>query len=176
MAIIDDAGLLCLIVDSGADHRIEGRTRLQKIAYFCQYLDWDIGDYRLHYYGPFSFALTDTAKTAESAGLVEQSGDAPHTFSLTEEGSKFLQKFEEDVCDPGKVADTRSLVTRLSRWSKEELELAATIDFVDRNGPAIRKDDLLDKVGKIKGNFSTDSVRSAHRKWTGLRKSLPGPA
>ncbi len=176
MAITDDVGLLCLIIHGGRDHQIAGRTKLQKIAYFCQYLDWDIGDYRLHYYGPFSFALTDTAKTAESAGLVEQSSNTPHTFSLTKEGIKFLEKFEKDVCDHAKVKSTQNLVMSLADWSKEDLELAATIDFVERNSPDIEKNDLLDKVHKIKGNFSTDSIKNAHRNWTRLKRSLPKPA
>ncbi len=173
MAIIDDVGLLCLIIDGGKNHQIAGRTKLQKIAYFCQYLDWDINGYQLHYYGPFSFALADTAKTAESVGLVEQSSNTPHTFSLTDKGINLIEKFEKDVCDPAKVKKTRNLVTNLSNWNKEELELAATIDFVKRNSPDIKDADLLDKVHAIKENFSTDSIKNARKKWIKLKVTLP---
>lgn len=173
MAIVDDVGLLCLIIGGGENHKIIGRTKLQKIAYFCQYLDWDITDYRLHYYGPFSFALAETIKTAESVGLVTQSSETPYSFSLADKGGKLVEKFAKNVCDPNKVRETRKVVENLSRWSKKDLELAATIDFVKRNTPAIEKTALLDKVGTIKENFSTDEIKNAHGKWIKLKKLLP---
>ena len=64
MTLINDVGLLCMAIDGSKDRQIVGRTKLQKMIYFCQYLDWDIRDYRLHYYGPFSFTFANTVKTA----------------------------------------------------------------------------------------------------------------
>jgi len=126
LAIVDDVGFLCLTIDSGEDHEIVGRTKLQKIVYFCQYLGWDIDDYMLHYYGPFSFGLVSTIKNAENAELINQGDAPPYTFSLTNPGIEFLERFETNVCDPDKVEHTRSLVEYLSDWDKDELEIAAT--------------------------------------------------
>lgn len=175
MAIVDDVGLLCLIIDGSDGHEIAGRTRLQKIAYFCRRLGWDIRDYKLHYYGPFSFALADTVETAESVGLIRQSSDVPHLFSLTGEGSGLVRRFKEGAGDARKVEDTQALARRLSGWDARELELAATIDFVQKNEQNLEKAELLDKVGRIKENFSPDQILDAYGKWKGLMGSIrPG--
>jgi len=172
MAVVDDVGLLCLAVDSGENNQIIGRTKLQKIVYFCQYLGWDINDYQLHYYGPFSFGLTDIIKTAEDGGLVTQTDGPPYTFNLTGEGTEFLETFESSVCDAAKVRATRNLVSYLSTWSKEELELAATIDFVKTSVSRIGRDDLLAKVGTIKDNFRPATIAAAYDRWIELKRRL----
>ncbi len=172
MAIIDDVGLLCLMIDGNANKEIIGRTRLQKIGYFCRYLDWNIRDYRLHYYGPFSLALADTVETAESIKLISQSADTPHRLRLTGKGEDLVRKFEDNVCDPTKVKKTRDLVKLLSGWEIKELELAATIDFVGRNERDLAKAKLLDKVGMIKKNFSPKQIQDAYKKWKEIMASI----
>ncbi|MCY4490141.1 MAG: hypothetical protein OXC46_01595, partial [Thaumarchaeota archaeon] len=138
---------------------------LQKIAYFCKYLGWNVGYYQLDYYGPFSGDLTDTIKTAENIGLIKQ-GDSPlHTFELTDEGRDFMKKFIENFCDSKKVKNIRKLVSSLSNWGKGEIEIATTIDFVKRNSPDLKKNDLLDKVGRIRENFKPSDIKNAHEKW-----------
>ena len=172
MEILDRVGLLCMIVHGGSDCKVRGRTVLQKIGYFCRYLDWDVGRYRLHYYGPFSFELTSTIQTAESAGLVRQGDDAPHTFELTEEGRRVMRQFAENVCDRAKAANTRSLVQYLSDWTKRDLELAATLDYVHVNTAGINEKDLIEKVHIIKTAFSKHDIKSAHKKWAHLRDKI----
>ncbi len=172
MTLINDVGLLCMAIDGSKDKKIVGRTKLQKMIYFCQYLDWDIRDYRLHYYGPFSFTFANTVKTAEGAKWIEQSKGSPYTFNLTEDGRTLVKKFEKTICDSEKTAKTRKLVAHLSDWSKEELELAATIDFVHKNNPRLYRAQLLEKVCEIKANYGSDRICSAYEKWTKLKKSL----
>ncbi len=161
-------GLLCMSIDSGNDHRITGRTRLQKTIYFCKYLGWGINDYRLHYYGPFSPTLTNITEMAESNGLVVQT-EAPHVFTLTEKGEDLMRKFMENICDLERAKRTQKLVKYLSGWSSKELEVAATIDYVNANSSDMDTDGLLDKVHRIKPNFSQDHIRKAYDKWTGLK-------
>ena len=169
MTVIDDVGLLCLAIHSGNDHEIIGRTKLQKMIYFCQYLGWDVSDYKLHYYGPFSFGLVDTIKTAESSEFIDQGNAQPYTFSLTDDGNAFLEKFETRVCDTDKVADTREFIQYLSDWTKEELELAATLDFVSQSNPNITPANLITKVGIIKENFDQEDIADAYHKLLELR-------
>ena len=165
MELIDRIGLLCVIIDSGNEHKIVGRTMLQKIAYFCKYLGWNVGHYQLHYYGPFSYDLTDTIKTAENAELIIQGIGSPHTFELTDEGRDVMKKFIENFRDSKKVKKIRKLVSSLSDWKKGEIELAATIDFVKRNSSDLKKNELLEKVGRIKENFEPSDIKNAHEKW-----------
>ncbi len=172
MTVVDDIGLLCLTIDAGENHQIIGRTKLQKMVYFCQYLGWDIRDYKLHYYGPFSFGLADIVNTAENLKLIHQGDASPYMFDITDDGNEFLDKFVTKVCDVAKVNKTRNLIQFLSSWTKEELELAATIDFVSKNNPGITRTKLIDKVGNIKENFSSVDITDAHSKWLDLKKYL----
>src|SRR2546430_11897246 len=142
---------------------ITGRTKLQKIIYFSKYLDWNVGEYRLHYYGPFSFDLADTLRTAKDANLVkENEASLPYEYNLTESGRDFLKKFLQKVCDNNKAERTRNLFQQLSEWSKENLELAATIDYVYSNKPRVSKASLLEKVQRIKENYSPSSIQNAY--------------
>ena len=172
MMLVDRVGLLCMIINGGKGHKIVGRTMLQKMTYFCRYLGWDVGHYQLHYYGPFSFELTDTIKTAESVELIKQSGDAPHTFELTDKGQDVMNQFTKNVCDPKKVTNTCALIEYLSDWGKKEIELATTIDFVHSDIPDIKKNDLIDKVHVIKENFKISEIQKAYDKWLKLKKNI----
>ena len=172
MGMLDRVGLLCMIVDGGNNHEIIGRTMLQKIAYFCKYLEWDVGYYQLHYYGPFSFQLTNTIQIAENIKLIEQGNETPHLFRLTDKGKRTVDKFTENICDPIKVKNTRTLISQLSKWEKKEIELVATIDFVNTNTPHIKKEELIGKVHIIKSNFRRTQVQKAHDKWKHLMNSI----
>ena len=170
MDLVYRVGLLCMIIDGGKDHQVTGRIRLQKITYFCKYLGWNVGHYQLHYYGPFSFELTDTIQTAESVKLIKQKNTVQCTFELTDKGQQVMNRFTENVCDTTKVENTRRLITHLSSWSTKEIELVTTIDFVDANTPNIKKNDLIDKVHKIKDNFTSIQIKKAYDKWIELKK------
>lgn len=169
---VDDMGLLCLLIDGSPNETMVGRTRLQKTAYFCRYKGWNIRDYRLHHYGPFSIALTDMADTAESMQLINRDDKTPNKFTITENGKTLLKRFEEDICDNKKIKVTRELVKLLSSWETKDLELVATIDFVSENNSNITKIDLIDKVRLIKTNYTPAQIKNAHEKWTVLKKSL----
>ena len=173
-AMVNNVGLLCLIIDSGEGSVVSGRVRLQKAAYFCQYLGWPLRDYRLHYYGPYSQTLAETVVDAESAGLIRQSGRDPRRFSLTDAGREVLNLFIDKVCDRDKVDRTRRLARSLSVWPRTDLELAATIDYV-ASGSSLSKDDLLDKVRSIKPAHRKDSIAGAHAAWKKLVRDMDIP-
>ena len=173
-AMVNNVGLLCLIIDSGEGSVVSGRVRLQKAAYFCQYLGWPLRDYRLHYYGPYSQALAETVVDAESAGLIRQSEGYPRRFSLTDAGREVLNLFVDKVCDKDKVDRTRRLARLLSAWPRADLELAATIDYV-ANGSRLSKGDLLDKVRSIKPAHRKDSIAGAYAAWKKLVRDMDIP-
>lgn len=171
-SLIDNVGLLCMIVNGGQSNKIVGRTKLQKISYFCRYLGWDVEDYRLHYYGPFSSKLASVLNEAKSANLITESGGMPYEYEISNNGQVFLAKFIDKVCNHEKVSNTQTLIKELSGWSKDNLELAATIDFVYRNNPKLSKIKLLDKVAEIKENFSRHSIENAYEHWQKLKNRL----
>ncbi len=173
-SLVNDLGLACLAIDSGDQHIISGRTKLQKMIYFSKYLGWDIGKYQLHYYGPFSFGLADTIQVAKNSDLIDEKSPArgPYNYSLKESGKEFLETFLKEICDKKKVKTTKKLFNYLSNWSKEDLELTATIDFIYKNDPQLGKPALLEKVGLVKENFSSESIKTAHSKWVELKKEI----
>ena len=166
-ALVNNVGLLCLIIDGSDGEAARGRVHLQKVAYFCQYLGWSLRDYRLYRYQPFSQTLADTVADAESGGVIIGDDKEPRTFHLTDYGREITGLFVENVCDRDKVDKTRRLAQQLSYWSSEELELAATIDYV-ANGSCMTKSALLDKVGTIRPAYTRDKIEQVHSKWRRL--------
>lgn len=165
-ALLDNISLLFLIID-GSNGKVAGdEISLQKLAYFCQYLGWSLRDYRLRQYGPFSQTLAATITDVRSGGAISGDYGEPCSFQLTDYGREAMELFE-NACDRDKIDRTRRLVRRLSGWSPEELELAATIDYV-ANGSRMTKAGVLDKVGVIKPTYTKDKIAQAHSMWRRL--------
>jgi len=162
--------LLCLAIQEGRDREV-GRTKLQKMIYFAdRYLDWDVGDYDLHYYGPYSQNLAATLKTARGELIDETEPQfGPYEYDLTQQGNQFVEEFENNVCDETKTQRTRELFRELSQWSKENLELAATLDYVNNNIPGIQRDALIEQVHTIKENYSPESIEHAYELWSNCK-------
>ena len=167
LSLVENTGLLCLAIQNGANNEV-GRTKLQKMIYFAnRYLAWgDINDFKLHFYGPYSRNLAKTIRTARNSELINEKSHAigPYEYDLTADGSKFLKGFIENVCDKTKTENTQKSFQELSTWSKDELELAATLDFVNMNTPGIKETALIDKVSIIKDNFSREYIESSYAK------------
>ncbi|QUC64403.1 hypothetical protein NsoK4_08235 [Nitrosopumilus sp. K4] len=169
--LLESMGLLCLAIQNSGDNDV-GRTKLQKMVYFAdRYLGWDVGDYDLHYYGPYSRNLATTLKTVRGELIDEtRPGFGSYQYDLTQSGTTFVDEFVENVCDDEKTRLTRELFTELSVWSKDNLELAATIDYVKNNIPDISRDDLLAKVGIIKENFAPEQIEHAYELWSNWKQ------
>ena len=172
--MVNNVGMLCLIIDSAKGSVVRGSIRLQKAAYFCQYLGWPRLDYRLDFYGPSSLALAETVADAESAGLIRQDRGNISRFSLTDAGREVLDMFVEEVCDRGRADKTRRLARLLSAWPSTDLEIAATIDYV-ANGARMSKADLLDKVRSIRPTRRRDSIARAYAAWKRLVRDMDIP-
>lgn len=166
-SLVESMGLLCLAIQESRENDV-GRTKLQKMIYFAdRYLGWDVGDYRLHYYGPFSQNVASTIQTVRGELINEtEPVFGPYEYTLTEEGSVFLEDFVDTVCDEEMTAQTRDLFSELSQWSKDELELASTLDYVNKNTPGITRENLIAKVGTIKENFTSEAIEHAYELWS----------
>lgn len=169
-SLIESLGLLCIAIQEGGDHEV-GRTKLQKMIYFAdRYLEWDVGDYDLHYYGPYSQNISSTLKTAREILINENRPEfGPYHYELTQEGIQFVGDFENNVCDEEKTEKTRKLFRELSQWSKDELELSSTLDYVSKNIPDIGKEDLIEQVSIIKENFPLEQIENVYELWSEWR-------
>lgn len=179
MTLINDLGLVCSIVNNGANNSITGRTRLQKTAYFCQYLDWKdrytFDDYKLDYYGPISLFLRSVLRDAISTKCIAEEnnnpGDLP-TFTLTDKGKDLLKGIKQLGEIETEIQKTEQITKYLAKWSKEDLIIVSTIDIIDRYYPDITRKQLIDKICSIREHFSTKQVKDAYKKWIGLKKFL----
>ncbi len=171
-SLIESLGLLCLAIQEGGGHEV-GRTKLQKMIYFAdRYFDWDVGDYGLHYYGPYSQNLAATLKTARGELIDETEPEfGPYQYELTQRGNQFVEEFETNVCDETKTQRTRELFSELSQWSKDDLELTATLDYVSRNIPGIQRNALIEQVSVIKENFPQESIENAYELWSNWKRA-----
>jgi uncharacterized protein len=132
---IDLAAVLASIVTETG--RIEGRVRLQKLCYLLQQISvpqlrdvW----FRYHHYGPFS---------EDVAGVLQQ---AVFTHIIDEKIESFEDEWQRYEYTPGAKAkayvaqldsDSRRLIREVVDAVKDahwrELELAATVDYLEKN-------------------------------------------
>ena len=171
-SLLDSMGLLCLAVKNSHGRDV-GRTKLQKMIYFAdRYLGWDVGDYRLHCYGPYSRNVYSTLKTVREELIKETIPDhGSYNYSVTAQGSQFLADYTEHARDANKIRRAEELFAELSKWSREQLAIAATIDYVQRCIPDLNKDKLIERVQAIKYNSPSDVVSDAYDLWDAWKNS-----
>lgn len=129
-------------------------------------MGWNVGDYQLHYYGPYSQNLAAVLQTSKTELIEETKPEfGPYLYSLTKFGEQFISDFVANVCNEEKTKSTISLFQELSNWSKDELELASTLDYVSKNTPGIPQKELLNKVSIIKHNFARSTIENVYGKW-----------
>ena len=165
MGLIENSALLCLAIQQGGEET--GRTKLQKMIYFAdRYLGWNVSDYKLHYYGPYSRNIATTLRTIRNE-LIDENIPVigPYQYQVRDEGRHFLETFGER-CDANQLEATSALFTQFGEWTKDELEIATTLDYVDKNTPGINRDGLIEKVSIIKDNFDTDFIQKVSEKWS----------
>jgi uncharacterized protein YwgA len=113
--------------------RLVGKTRLQKSAYFLESLGvgFDL-DFEYHHYGPYSEELARLADDARALGLLDVD------WGRTADGDEYAiyrSAVRQHFAENHRTDDPRRDVLRLlSEYSAIELELAATADFLEKNG------------------------------------------
>ena len=66
---------LATLLSWAAETGIQGRKRLQKVAFFLQQAGCPLNcEYTLHYFGPYSRDVADTCDEMVAAGLIEERG------------------------------------------------------------------------------------------------------
>ena len=162
-SLLESMGLLCLAIKNSHGSDV-GRTKLQKMIYFTdRYMGWDVGDYRLHYYGPYSRNISSTLEIVRESLIEETVPDrGPYKYSVTAQGEQFLDDFAGHVCGEGQIRRAERLFGELSEWDRKRLEIAATIDYVQRGNPDLSADELLERVRTIKGNIPLKFINDTH--------------
>jgi uncharacterized protein len=146
-----------------------GRTALMKYIYFLQALRNVPLGYRftLYSYGPFDSDVLADLASAETLNVVKSDlatylGGYGYRISPAERAewsrkrsSAFLSHHKEDV---------KWVLHTFGSYTSAELELLATIVFVDREAQQkkerIRLNDLVKRVHEVKPHFSEDKIQT----------------
>jgi uncharacterized protein len=116
-----------------------GKTRLQKTVYFLESLHQGFGfEFSYHHYGPYSEELTEVTHDAKALGMlninyhISQQGTEYAVFSA----ANLPPQDQDDDTEVGDDIIRRKILMVLSKFDSVELELAATADFLSKNGHA----------------------------------------
>jgi len=127
------------------DHRIEGRTRFQKLAFLLQERlaeeGVDLYEFIEYDYGPFAKELYEDLEMYQRKGLVEMektptfSGNSRYDYELTNDG---VSSFE-DLVDSKDTAQTvqetaREVTAEYGGWSIRRL-----LDFIYKEHPRFQE-------------------------------------
>lgn len=108
--------------------KLVGKTRLQKSVYLLKLCGVDLGfDFDYHHYGPYSEDLSIAARDAEILGNL----DVEWRNSYGNEYAIFTSKCSAHLPDETKI---RNALTIMGGYDATVLELAATADFLSKNG------------------------------------------
>ncbi len=148
-----------------------GKTAMQKYVYFLQEFGVNLNyRYEMYYYGPYCFELSNDLDLLNMLGVIAIE-DSPTTYGysikLLDNTDKYLKQTEEqdilETCQSG----FNKLLELLGNCSTRQLELYATIHFVDRilkkRGKNDDADSVIHEVKFLKPKYSTDECEEAYQ-------------
>jgi uncharacterized protein YwgA len=110
-----------------------GKTRLQKSAYFLEMKGAGFGfDFSYYHFGPYSEELSNATDDALALSMIDVNWK---TSQAGTEYAEFLSSSSESV-DSDLDIRRRRILDVLRNYTAIEVELAATADFLNRNGYA----------------------------------------
>jgi uncharacterized protein YwgA len=121
--------LLAGLIAAHPDHKVAGRTRLQKEVKLLQRLGFPTDySYIIHFYGPYSEGLQADTCLLESFGMVRE------TSNISKEGNPYYVLQADRSSRLPEVDEFRDKIKLLDGESTVVLELAATYDAFRESG------------------------------------------
>ena len=108
-----------------------GKTRLQKSAYFLEEMESGFGfSFSYHHYGPYSDELANVIDDALALKMLAIDWD------ISNVGTRYAiyRDLGFSLRDEDQNDRRRKILSTLAKYSAVELELAATADFLLKNG------------------------------------------
>ena len=120
--LIEQFRWLAGVIEAHPDHKVVGRTRLQKTVYLLQRkgLPTDFS-YSLHFYGPYSESLNTGLRVVKQLGLAKEE------LKGGTENDYYIYQAAPEAALP-EMADYLPFVAKLQATEDVALELAATYD------------------------------------------------
>lgn len=138
---------------------VTGRKKLQKMIYILQSLGVPFEEkFQFHFYGPYSEELSLRIEELCNLGFIHERKEVKsnyfqYHYSLTKDGTAFLQQFSTNL------PDCTKMITRLQEKSSRFLELVSTMLYF-RELPKREVEEKVHTV-KPKQNYSEDEMAEA---------------
>lgn len=112
--------------------QLVGKTRLQKSMYLLETFQAGFGfNFDYHYYGPYSEEVSSAASDAVALKYIVET---PEVANNGLEYKVFKMEGKSDAAEAPLDKRRREILKILDGYSSVELELAATAEFLSRNG------------------------------------------
>jgi uncharacterized protein YwgA len=165
-----------LVVLDSAGGKVDGRTAMQKLAYFAaKSIHQDLG-HRAHFYGPYSRevegALNDSALSEDVVETVQRfpdwNGSGPdirkYTYEITDQGREFVAALRRSNPElSGQIDDiVRRLLQLVPDQNVHTLSLAAKTDLiVNQQSEPVTTSTLPDLARQLGWKMSGEEVAKA---------------
>jgi hypothetical protein len=152
-----------------------GETLVQKAAFVMKEL---FGvplrdEFRIHYYGPFSFQLRDRLASMEADDIVRvRPRDMGVTYDVGERFAQLRSKFAADLEVQGKAIDF--VARELGSLGVKKLEPLTTALYVTRMLPSASVNARVERLREIKQHIEEPEARNAMATVDGWIASCPG--
>ena len=158
-----------LLVFSGLS-RIADRTQIQKLVYIVNECGWHvITDFKFIARGPYSQWLDSQLDSWISDGTVEEAEESIligtdsevgfYCYSLSDKGKSLAKNVIDSVNKPALVDKTFLHLRNLSKYTEQELELAASILYV-RMEERMDLDNIVKRILRFRPEFTEAQIRS----------------
>ena len=156
---------LTIVLDYG---KVEGRTTLQKLAYFASLKVRLNLDFVAHYYGPYSPTIAVALESMSALGLIKEEvrwsnrNQRAYTYSLTKDGEAIVhnvERNENQACE--KIRNEVARCMEVSDGRSKVLIWAAKVHYIlsKRKKPASYL--TIRKIAKSFGwDISSDEIDS----------------
>jgi hypothetical protein len=157
---------LAAVIAAHPQHKVVGRTRLQKSVKLLQRLGAPLDyDYMIHFYGPYSEGVQSDIGLLENLGLVReqeqraQDGSAYFVLQATDKAQPLAERDDVRAYEPA--------ITAMSNADAVVLELAATYDAFREVG-----EDHEAALGRLKAKKASKCTDENVERALSLLKSL----
>lgn len=156
--------VICRIVD--LSNGPSGKTKIHKIVYFLQEglregLRLPLGYYfKMHYYGPYSVRLEDRLALAKAMGYID--------ITLAPDGFGYNISLMDIRVDDAEHSlhlseEIDAVIGKLLAVPLLDLELWATVHFIQSLRPTWDREKVVDTVRRVKPKFTAKKIDTAYQ-------------
>lgn len=166
---MEQTELIIAILSAGPVDVIEGRTTIQKLAYFSSVKTGIDMEYGPHYYGPYSSPVAAHLENLVAIDFIVEKGRRTirdrtmYSYSLTKDGEALAKKIEKKYLDKYRII--RSVVNRCYRIVHNNISVlswAAKVHYILRQTKKPMTYEEAISTGKLFGwKLSDKEIESA---------------